>query len=78
VVWQCVDESWTAFDAYEEREDDGSLQVLTRSRYLDYAHAAHGWFTDMVGPAKHYRVWTQNEVIDVVSFDPPDVRPASD
>jgi hypothetical protein len=43
------------------------LQVLSRSKYLDYVRANHGWFEDMRGPAKHYRVWTENEVVDVIA-----------
>lgn len=71
VAWQHVDESWTAGDEYEQHEGDGKLRVLTRSRYMDYVNASHGWFADIVGPAKHYRVWTENDVIEIVSSDPP-------
>lgn len=71
VAWQCVDESWTTFDEYEERDDLNKLQVLARSRYLDHVNASHGWYAEMVGPAAHYRVWMEDEVIEVVSFDPP-------
>jgi hypothetical protein len=78
VAWQCVNESWTAFDEYEQREDDGALQVLTRSKYLDYAQAVHGWFADVIGPAKHYRVWTEDDVGDVVAVDPPSLRLLAD
>lgn len=74
VAWQHVDESWTAGDEYERHEGDGKLQVLTRSRYMDYVNASHGWFADTVGPAKHYRVWTEHDVIDAVAFDPPTVE----
>jgi hypothetical protein len=78
VAWQCVDESWTTFDEYEQRDDFGKLQVLARSRYLDYVNASHGWYADTVGPAAHYRVWTEDEVVDVVAFDPPSLRIQSD
>jgi hypothetical protein len=36
VAWQLVDESFTAFDDYEQRDDDSFLQILSRSHYLDY------------------------------------------
>src|ERR1700735_4217189 len=36
IAWQLVDESFTAGNEYEVREDLFMLQVLTRSRYLDY------------------------------------------
>jgi hypothetical protein len=74
IAWQVVDESFTAGNDYEVREDAFALQVLTRSRYLDYVRANHGWFEDIRGPGKHYRVWTENEVIDVVACEPPAVE----
>ena len=76
IAWQLVDESFTAGDEYEVREDRFALQVLTQSRYLDYVRANHGWFEDVGrGPGKHYRVWTENEVIDVVACEAPTVEP---
>jgi hypothetical protein len=76
IAWQLVDESFTTGDEYEVREDKFALQVLTQSRYLDYVRANHGWFEDVGrGPGKHYRVWTENEVIDVVACEPPTVAP---
>jgi len=77
IVWQLVDESFTAADDYEVHEDKFELQVLTQSRYLDYVNANHGWFAHIValGPGKHYRVWTENEVIDVVACEVPIVEP---
>lgn len=74
VAWQCVNESWTLLDDYEQRDDGGKLQVLARSRYLDYVNASHGWYVDVVGPAQHYRVWTENEMVDVVALEPPSLR----
>jgi hypothetical protein len=75
IAWQLVDESFTAFSECEVRDDIFALQVLTQSRYLDYVRANHGWFEDMRGPGKHYRVWTENEIIDVVACEPPKVAP---
>jgi hypothetical protein len=72
IAWQLIDESFTAADEYEVREDQFALQVLTQSRYLDYVLASHGWFHEVGrGPGKHYRVWTENEVIDVVACEAP-------
>ena len=73
IAWQLVDESFTAADDYEVRESEQALQVLTRSRYLDYVCQHHGWFDAVRGPAKHYRVWTENEVVDVVACEPPEI-----
>ena len=76
IAWQLVDESFTAGNEYELREDKFALQVLTQSRYLDYVLLNHGWFKEMGrGPGKHYRVWTENEVIDVVACEAPTVEP---
>ena len=75
VAWQVVDESYTSWDDYEVRDDKCTIQVITRSKYLDYVHENHGWFRETIGPAKLYRVLTANEVIDVVAYEPPTVEP---
>jgi hypothetical protein len=75
VAWQVVNESFTSFDEYELRDDTGTLQTLSRSKYFDYVKANHGWYEDVIGPAKHYRVWTENEVVDVVACEPPTIQP---
>jgi hypothetical protein len=76
IAWQLVDESFTSADKYELRADRFALQVLTQSRYLDYVLANHGWFRDVGrGEGKHYRVWTENEVVDVVACEPPTIKP---
>lgn len=74
VAWQVVDESYTAWDDYEEIDDKSPLQILNKSRYMDYINENHGWYKDTVGPAQHYRVWTYDAVIDVMAHDPPAVR----
>lgn len=75
VAWQVVDESFTSWDDYEERDDTGVLQIITRSKYLDYVHQNHGWFRETIGQARLYRVWTANEVIEVVACDLPNIEP---
>ncbi len=75
VAWQVIDESYTSWDDYEERDDKSVVQVITRSKYLDYVHENHGWFRDVLGPAKLYRVWTADEVVDVVACEPPTIEP---
>jgi hypothetical protein len=75
IVWQAADESFTSGDEYEVREGKSALQVLTRSRYLDYVRATHGWFEEIRGKGKHYRVLTEGEIIDVVACEPPAVIP---
>jgi hypothetical protein len=78
IAWQVVDESFTHWDEYEERDDKSKLQILTRSMYLDYVRASHGWFEDIRGEGKHYRVWTEGEVVDVIACEPPSVALAAD
>jgi hypothetical protein len=73
IAWQVIDESYTAWDRSEVRDDKGFLVALTQSAYLQYVEAHHGWFKD-VGPAAHYRLWTENEVIDVVAHEEPVVQ----
>ncbi len=75
VAWQVVNESFTSFDEYELRDDTGTLQTLSRSKYFDYVKANHGWYEDVIGLSKHYRVWTENEVVDVVACEPPTIQP---
>ena len=74
VAWQVVDESYTALDKSEIRDGMEFLVALTQSAYLHYVEAHHGWFKDMVGPATHYRLWTENEVIDAIAHDEPVVQ----
>jgi hypothetical protein len=74
VAWQVVDESYTSLDKSEVHEDTCFLSTLTQSAYLQYVETHHGWFKEMVGPATHYRLWTENEVIDVIGHEEPVVR----
>ena len=73
VAWQVVDEEYSRWDEYEQG-DTGTLRILEQSRYFDYVKENHGWFADTVGPAKHYRLWTADEVVDVVACTPPTIE----
>jgi hypothetical protein len=73
VAWQVVDESYTSWDESEVRDTKGYLQILSKSKYLDYVNSNHGWYKDVGSDGSHYRVWTENEVIDVVAQEPPEV-----
>ena len=73
--WQCLNESATT--DLKGDIDDGLdfISILSRSTYLDYIIANHGWYADIQeNPAVHYRIWSENEVIDVVAFDEPKVE----
>ncbi|MBT8066364.1 MAG: hypothetical protein KJO09_03930 [Gammaproteobacteria bacterium] len=73
VAWQVIDESYTSWDEAEVRDTKGYLQVLSKSKYLDYVNSNHGWYKDVGGDGAHYRVWTENEVIDVVAQESPEI-----
>ena len=74
IAWQVIDESYTSWDESEERDGREYLQILSQSKYLEYVDGSHGWYKDVVGDAQHYRLWTENEVVDVIAQDPPIVE----
>ena len=73
IAWELIDECCSHQDEYEIR-DTGYLGVLEKSRYLDHVNLYHGWQDVIYGPATHYRVWTENEVIEVVGYKAPSVE----
>ena len=77
VAWQVVDESWCSFDENEFTASSGALQVIQNSKYFEYVKKQHGWYEHSIGPAKHYRVITENEIIEVISCDEPAVESLS-
>lgn len=74
VAWQVIDESCTAWDDTEIRDDKNYLQCFARSKYLDYVNTNHGWYEDRLGQGSYYRIWTETDVVDVVSCEPPEVE----
>jgi hypothetical protein len=75
VSYQIIDESFTSFDKYEIQENEGNyLKILSRSRYLDYINTNHGLYIHLQGPAKHYRIWTCDDVIDVIAYEEPEIK----
>lgn len=74
VAWQVVDESYTTWDDSEVRDGRDFLAALSMSAYLRFVDEHHGWYRDTVGPAVHYRLWTEGEVIDVVAHSEPSVQ----
>lgn len=75
VAWQVIDESFTVFDPNEQRDDDGFIQIISQSKYLDYINTNHGWYEQIIGVGKHYRIWTENEIIDVITCEQPIIEP---
>lgn len=74
IAWQSVDESFTTFDESEVRDDTNFIQILSDSAYMRYVDENHGWYRETVGKAKHYRLWTNDQVFDVVSLIPPAIE----
>lgn len=79
VAHQVIDESYTMWDDYEERDaKDDTIQLLSKSRFLDHLHANHGWLFETGGKgARHFRVWTYDAVLEVASVESPSVEPWS-
>ena len=76
-AYHVIDESYTAWDDYEQRDStEDAIQVLSRSRWLDYLHAHHAWMFESVSGLKHYRVWTYHAVVEVLAPDEPTVEEA--
>ena len=73
LAWQLVDESATTRDPEDVWEDDSFryLQTLSKSSYLAYTLSHHGWYAELRGPVKHYRLWTESDVLDVVAHSEP-------
>lgn len=53
----------------------GILKKVQNSKYNDYIRLNHGWYKEIHGKeANHYRLCTGNEIIDVLSFEPPSIQ----
>ncbi len=66
LAWQVLDESYTAWDDYEIG-DQGPIRTLTRSRYMDFLVTSDPLMKEQVEKASHYRICTEDDVIDVVT-----------
>lgn len=68
--------AWQAADAeiVGEREGEGDVvEVHDDSPYLRFIRETCGWFSEAEGEMRHYRIWTLEEVVDVISAAPPSV-----
>jgi hypothetical protein len=73
--WQCINESACSGFGSEVVDSSGFLSVLSESKYLTYTLDNHGWYQDVQGEkARHYRIWSENEIIDVISFGTPEME----
>ena len=73
VVWQVIDESYSIYNDEEEFDLKGLFSIISKSRYLEYVNQTHGLYKDCIGPGKLYRVWTEDQVIEVVAVDEPTI-----
>ncbi|VUD46193.1 hypothetical protein TDB9533_00774 [Thalassocella blandensis] len=72
LAWQCLNESATTNFPGDVRESSGFLAVLSSSVYLSYVLSNHGWYVEVQERSvRHYRVWSENDILDVVAFDSP-------
>ncbi|NEQ48687.1 MAG: hypothetical protein F6K11_00950 [Leptolyngbya sp. SIO3F4] len=75
INFQVIDESYSTFDKNEIRDTHGFLQVISKSEYLSFVEKNHGWYKDVIGEeGKHYRLWTEHDVIDVISINEPKIE----
>jgi hypothetical protein len=75
INFQVINESYTSLDKNEIRDTDGFIQIVSQSQYMDFVENHHGWYKDILNnEAKLYRIWTEDEVIDVVSIKEPRIE----
>ncbi len=72
IIYQCRNESYTVWDDYEMRKGN-YLIIFERSRLLDYYKNTifDGDFDKVKQNRKHYGIYTENHIIDVISNEPP-------
>ena len=73
VFHQVLDESCCTWDNYEIRDGKDILQELGKSRYLDFVNENFPFYSALDRKGKHYRLLTSTEVIDVISYDKPNI-----
>jgi hypothetical protein len=72
INFQLIDESFTSKDDDEKGDVRGFLQIIHNSKYLNYVEESHGWYKEVLKKeAHHFRIWTEDDVIDVVSLQEP-------
>jgi hypothetical protein len=72
--WQRIDESATTDFRGDEFDGPGFIRKAVKSRYRDFILENHGWFQEIRGiSVQHYRIWSEDDIIDVLSFGEPEV-----
>ena len=76
ILYQMRNESYTSWDEYEVRKGR-YLIVFERSRLLDYYEDAIFDFDSeetRKTQRKHYGIYTENHILDIISDEPPKIR----
>ena len=75
IIYQCRNESYTAFDNTEIR-DGKYLVTFEKSRLLDYYESVIFDFDsiEIKTKRKHYGIISANHIIDVIANEPPIIR----
>jgi len=71
-AWQCRDAGFADEDLASRPDDDGVVQILEESAFMA-THGAGNLMTE-VGPYRHYRITTEDELIDIISDAAPVLR----
>jgi len=73
LCWQCFDESASVQDKDEIIDSKGFISTISKSRYLDYANLAFGWYMDIKPPVKLYRIYSEDDIVEVITYQEPKV-----
>ncbi|TSJ40075.1 hypothetical protein [Fluviicola chungangensis] len=73
LTWQVVDESAYCFDENEILDSNGFLKVVGNSDYMKYVQKQFGWYEHMSGKTQHFRIWSENRIVDVISTMKPQI-----
>lgn len=74
LCWQCFDESADLLDKGMVIDEGGFISTIKTSKYLNYVVDDFGWFMERQPPVKHYRVWSEDDVVDVIAYQAPKVK----
>lgn len=73
VAWQVIDESHTTFNKNEGRDSKDFIQIIQNSAYHNYI-SSNSCLQDYVKEmAKHYRIWSEDEIIEIISTEKPSI-----
>lgn len=74
LTWQVVDESADCYNEKETIDSNGFFRIVTNSEYMRYVQKECGWYEEIIGKTQHFRIWSENRIIDIVSTIEPKIR----